>query len=187
MLKRILRKIWSNKAAFLFFCLAVYFAAKSYCQKQETTIYKAKLEAVSALFKSLACPPCPATCPAELKERSGKLIERSGACSPCPKIEVPKCPLQDKIVQPDVSQPAPKSSRKSASREVRPSSEDYNDVLFDAVEAADKAEQEALKEDEPGTGQSEQINPSINRRDKNGWPKPPSSRVRVIRVPNWVK
>ncbi len=79
-LKWIGQKIWKyNLLAVLFCYLTVHFVAGFYNQKQEATICKAQLSAVSTLFT-----PRPMA---------------------CPKVEPQKCPLQVQPIQPVVPQP----------------------------------------------------------------------------------
>lgn len=175
MLRAVWRRIWRYKFvifSILFFCLTIHYGAEYCSQKKEAATYKAKYEAVFALFKSLACSPCPA-----------KLNERSGAC---PRIEAPKCPPQVQPVPPETSQSAPISRRKSAPRQAEPvpvlspSATGKNSERDRLLDLAEKA----LNED--SVSDSNQVSPAINRRDGNGRLKPPQSNVRVIRIPKWL-
>ena len=175
MWRAVWRRIWCHRfviLAILFFFLTVHYATAYYGQKaandgqkQETVAYKAKYEAVSALFTphATACPKPPK----------------------CPSQALPVQPLAPRSSTSEAGvapRSAPITRRESVPKETVP---DYRDALSQAAEAAEKAKAEALK-DEPPPAQPAQINPAINRRDKNGHLKPTPSKVHVIRIPKWL-
>lgn len=173
MLKKIKQWFWARKFFFLFvlfFFLTIHYGAGYYSQKKATATYKAKWEAVSALFK-----PTATACPAKLNERSGA----------CPRPQPKSSPQAQPATRPAVPPPAPIAHRESAPKETAP---DYRDALSEAAEAAERAKREALK-DEPAAEQpAPQVNPAINRRDERGRLKPSlSGSGVVIREPDWAK
>lgn len=126
MLKKIWQKIWQKirqhkffLLSILFLCLTIHYGTGYFSQKKEAEAYKAKWEAVSALFKP-------------------------SACLPCPMIEAPKCLPQVQPVPSETSRPAPISRRENAPRQAEPS--DQNDALSEAAEAGLAAFDQMRKE-----------------------------------------
>lgn len=165
MLRAIWRRIWRYKfviCSVVFGYLSMHYGANFYREQQNALTYKAKLEAVSALFKP-------------------------SACAPCSRIEVPKCPTQ---IQPAAPRSAPVSRRENATRQEPDYNDALTEAAEAAEKAKVEALKEGEPPSGQSARINPAINRrDRNGRLKSLPPlaKSGGSGVRVIRIPDWVK